>query len=267
MYAPGTVREVGPGLHLVLAAVTEQPCADKQVFQAGACVIVGRQAARCFTGAQIASGAAVTFFRGAVYGIVPDGIASVDLSWDGGGAGASVQDNAYSIKGVDPRGPVHVEPSGAAEGCTPSAAAYDAAPALRLPAEGTPPRALDEAMHHLGSRGDWLAHARHVTTRTGLDIWVAPDMPCDRADQRPERVCLLVVADERPGTVCDTPADIARRSGWVESGRVVAGFAPAGKRTAEIRTVGSNDVKLVAIEHGVFATDDIEGTVAYVRMR
>ena len=53
----------------------------------------------------------------------------------------------------------------------------------------------------------------------------------------------------------------------VESGRIVAGFAPAGKRTAEIRIVGSNDVELVAIEHGVFATDDIKGTVADVRMR
>jgi hypothetical protein len=267
MYAPGSVRQVGPGLHLVLAGVTEQPCADQQVFQAGACVIVGRQAGRCFTGAQIASGGAVTTFGGTAYGIVPDGIESVDLSWDGGGASATVRDNAYAVDGVPAGKRVRIESSGAAEGCTPSAAAYDAAPALRLPAEGTPPRALDAAMKQLGSRGEWLAHARHLTTRTGLEIWVAPDMPCDRADQRPERVCLLVAADDRPGPVCDTPADIARQGGLVESGRVVAGFAPAGMRTAEVRTVGSNDVELVAIEHGVFGTDDIKGTVADVRMR
>ena len=267
MYAPGTARQVGPGLHLVLAGVTEQPCADKQVFQAGACVVVGRQAGRCFTGAQIASGAAVTAFRGTAYGIVPDGIASVDLSWDGGGASGTVRDNAYAIEGVPAGKRVHVEPSGEAAGCTPSAAAYDAAPALRLPAEGTPPRTLDAAMQQLGSRGDWLAHARHFTTRSGLEIWVAPDMPCDRADQRAEQVCLLVVAADRPGPVCETPAEIAQQGGLVESGRIVAGFAPAGKRTAEIRTVGSNDVELVAIEHGVFATDDIKGTVADVRMR
>jgi hypothetical protein len=267
MYAPGSVRQAAPGLHLVLAGVTERPCADPQVFQAGACVIVGRaQAGRCFTGAQIASGAAVTLFRGTAYGIVPDGVESVDLSWDGGGTVASVRDNAYVVAGVPAGERVRIVPSGAPEGCTPSAAAYDAAPALRLPAEGTPPRALDTAMQQLGSRGEWLAHARHLTTRTGLEIWVAPDMPCDRAEQRPERVCVLVVAADRPGLACSTPGDIARR-GWVQSGRVVAGFAPAGMRTAEIRTVGSNDVELVAIEHGVFATDDINRTVADIRMR
>jgi hypothetical protein len=268
MYAPGSVRQAGPGLHLVLAGVTERPCADKQVFQAGACVIVGpAQAGRCFTGAQIAGGAAVAVFRGTAYGIVPDGIASVELSWDGGAAAASVQDNAYAVEGVAAGERVRIVPSGAAEGCVPSAAAYDAAPALRLPAEGTPPRALDTAMRQLGSRGDWLAHARHVTTRTGLEIWVAPDMPCDRADQRPERVCLMVVADDGPGPVCGIPADMARGGAWLESGRIVAGFATGGARWAEVRTAGSRDVELVGVDHGVFGTDGINGRVTDIRMR
>ena len=197
-----------------------------------------------------------------MYGIVPDGVASVDLSWDGGGAGASVQDNAYSIKGVDPRGPVHVEPSGAAEGCTPSAAAYDAAPALRLAAEGTPPKALDTGMQELGSGGEWLAHARHATTRTGLELWVAPEMPCDGAQR--ERVCLL---PEGGSLLCETLEHIAERGAWNQAGDVVAGFAPAGARVAEVRTAGSNDVALVAVEHGVFGTDGITGKVTSVRMR
>jgi hypothetical protein len=268
MYSQGSVREIGPGLHLVMAAVSDQPCADQQIYQAGACVIVGRaQAGRCFTGAQIASGAAVTLFRGTAYGIVPDGIESVDLSWDGGGASASVRDNAYAAEGVPKDARVRIEPSGAVEGCAPSAAAYDAAPALRLQPEGTPPKALDTAMERLGSRGEWLAHARHLTTRAGLEVWVAPDMPCDRADQRPERVCLLALTDAQPRFVCETPARIAQQGALIGSDRVVAGFAPAGMRTAEIRTDGSDAVERVPVEHGLFGTDELNGRVTDVRMR
>jgi hypothetical protein len=264
MYVPGSVRQAGPGLHLVTAGITERPCGDNQVYQTGACVIAGRaEAGRCFTGAQIASGAAVTVFRGTAYGIVPDGIESVELSWDGGDAAATVHDNAYAVDGVPANGRVHIQPSGAVEGCVPSAAVYDAAPALRLPAAGTPPRSLDTAMQQLGLGGDWLAHARHLTTRTGIEIWVVPDMPCDRDDRQPERVCLQA---DGGSLLCDTPSRIRAQGVWRQSGQVIAGFAPDGARRAEVRTGERNAVELAAVQDGVFGTAT-DGAVVSVRFR
>ena len=267
MYAPGSVRQVGPGLHLVMAGVTERPCADRHVFQSGACVIVGRAAGRCFTSAEIASGSAVTVFRGTAYGIAPDGVESVELSWNGGRAAATVRDNAYAVDGVPANGRVHIEPSGAVAGCVPSAAAYGAAPALRLQAARKPPRSLAAAMQQLGSDGDWLAHARHLTTRTGVEIWVVPDMPCDRADPRPERVCLLAVADGRAAPLlCATPADIRQHGAWLESGPVSAGFAPADARWAEAKPADSRNVTLMHVDHGVFGSP-VSGTDFSMRFR
>jgi hypothetical protein len=274
-----TVRQVGKGVfhrevRLVIAAITPRVCtSDTQVFQVGACVVAGtgpRAAARCFTGAQIAAGAAVTVAAGAAYGIVPDGIDSVELSWDGGSAAATVTDNAYELPldGVGAGDTVRVDLSGAVAGCAPSAALYEAAPALRRAPEGTPPRALDSAMQRLGSRGDWLAYARLVTTRAGVDVWVVPDMPCDRPGSDEERVCLLAISDGNAGSLlCDTPSDLRRSGASVRSGQVVAGFAPAGARWAEARVAGSRDVTLMAVQDGVFAARVAGDPGAAVSMR
>jgi hypothetical protein len=109
-------------------------------------------------------------------------------------------------------------------------------------------------MRRLGARGDWLAYARLVTVRGGVDVWAVPDMPCDRPGSTEERVCVLPVGHGRAGSlVCATPAEVHRRGAWARSGEVVAGFAPDGARWAEARVVGSHDVTVMAVEDGVFA--------------
>ena len=97
-----SVRRAGDdGVRVVIAGDFRRGCsAEPHIFQAGACVIAGTgksAAARCFTGAEIASGGAVAVSGGVAYGIVPDGIRSVELSWKGGSGAASVQDNVYAV--------------------------------------------------------------------------------------------------------------------------------------------------------------------------
>jgi hypothetical protein len=245
----------------VIAGDFRRGCStEPHIYEAGACVIAGtgaRAAARCFTAAEIASGAAVAVAApGLAYGIVPDGFDSVNVSWDGGGAAATVHDNVYELRldGAGAGDRVRVELSGASAGCAPSAAAYEAVPALEVRPTRTPPRALADAMDRLGARGDWLAYARLVTTRDGVDIWVVPDMPCDRPGSREERVCLLPVRGGHRGDFfCDTLAEAhGERDAWTRSGELVAGFAPAGARWVEARTGRSGDGVLMRVQDGVF---------------
>jgi hypothetical protein len=67
--------------------------------------------------------------------------------------------------------------------------------------------------------------------------------------------------------LCATPADVRERGAWTRIGQVVAGFAPAGARWAEARTPGSSDVRLMAVEDGVFGAAVQGAPGAPVRMR
>jgi hypothetical protein len=101
-------------------------------------------------------------------------------------------------------------------------------------------------------------------------VRVVPDMPCDRAGAKAERICLLPVYDGQGGSLlCDAQRrERCASISYVQGGeRAIAGFAPAGTRWAEARVGGSNDVELVAVEHGVFGTAVTAGPGATVDVR
>jgi hypothetical protein len=230
-------RRTGLGaVWLVPVAGVGPPCAPASDTPApGACLVDGNTPpmAHCFPYADIAAGRAIMSVRaGRVAGIAPDGVQSVQVN----GAFVPVRDNAYEaeLPGVEAGDEVRVELVPAVR-CEPSQAAYGAVPALVEGAQREPPRALEDAMAGLGSRGAWRAHARVVVGRYGVNVWVVPDMPCDRYTGGDERVCLWVA---HGSLTCDTPAALRRRGVSINfrRGNVVtaAGIAPAGARHADV---------------------------------
>jgi hypothetical protein len=226
-------RRTGLGdVWLVPAFGVGEPCGQaSDASAAGTCLVVGDAPplAGCFSEADIADGRAIMFVSsGHVAGIAPDDVQAAEVN----GVIVPVRDNAYEaeLPGVAAGDEVRVRfgPS-ANEACRPSQAVYDAAPELRQPPTGNPPAELEEAMAQLGSTGTWRPFARAADLRGGLEVWVTPDLPCDRSGAEAERVCIL---PQGGSLLCDTPAALERRGAWIEyprrEGRGLAGIAPRG---------------------------------------
>jgi hypothetical protein len=201
-----SLRSTG-GPSVMRVAGVGDTCAEREALDRGVCVIVGSEftAARCFTDADVVAGRAVVGVPGSVSGIVPDGIGSVRLTSDGRSVTAPVVDNGYmaELPGITAGDEVRVELI-RQTGCEPSKAAYDAVPGLRRGQAGTPPAAVESAMAR--ARGAWRSYARRVTTVTGLEVWLVPQLPCDVPGLVGERVCAM---PEGGGMLCDWPAVIA----------------------------------------------------------
>jgi hypothetical protein len=230
-------RRAGPGdMWLVPAFGIGAPCASTtDPVDVGVCLVQGGSPplAGCFSDADIAAGRAIMFVRsGHLAGIAPDGVQAVQVN----GAFVPVRDNTYQaeLPGVKAGDDVRVELVPAVR-CEPSQAAYGAVPALVEGVRRERPRALEDAMARLGSRGAWRSHARVVEGRDGVNVWVVPDMPCDRYTGGDERVCLWVA---RGNLACDAPAALRRRGVSINFRRgnvvTVAGIAPAGARHADV---------------------------------
>lgn len=202
----------------------------------GVCLVAeSGPVARCFSDTAIAAAKAVAVTRrGAVAGIVPDGVTGVEID----GVQATVADNAFeaSLPGVTAGDHVQVRLVGAPKRCGPSPQAYAAVPALERPPTGNPTRQLEMAMAGNGGHGAWRDSAREIKTPEGLRIWVVADVPCDRPTGGPEQVCLL---PEGGPLACQTPAAIAQGGLLTQFERdnrqvVVAGIAPEGAKRVEV---------------------------------
>ena len=268
-YPKGT-REVGPGhfaakVRLIPVAGLRESCQAPRGDADGVCLIAGARDAtfRCFSTEEIDRGAAIVLTgRALAHGIVPDGVGRVRVEWDGGAVGAETMDNAYELRapglreGDEVR--VHFERESTLARCAPSSAAMAAVPLLRAESRGEPPTGVVKAMEYEGARGAWRAHARMTDTDMGLQIWVAPDMPCDNPRAKAERVCLVLVGDDlNRGFICARPRRIAERGVWFpfpnEDARTgVAGMARSG--TGEMATVyDGDDETTIQVTDGVFA--------------
>jgi hypothetical protein len=93
---------------------------ERRPVDPGVCLIVGSEfvAVRCFGDQQVARGTAIAVApvpaaktTDWVFGVVPDGVDRVRLSWAGGTATARVLDNGYDVRlaGVKPGDEVRVE--------------------------------------------------------------------------------------------------------------------------------------------------------------
>jgi hypothetical protein len=274
--APGAVG----GIHLIRVGGVSGRCdAEQRPLDPGACLIVGNEvvAARCFGDEEVARGTAIAVApvpaaktTDWVYGIAPDGVDRVRLSWQGGTVTTRVLENGYATRlvGVKAGDGVRVELVPSASGCGPSEAAYRAVAALRDAPAAETPAALEHAMADLGSHGAWRRYARVVGHRDGVELWVVPDLPCDRPAAAEERVCILPTGGS---LLCDTPDTLRRRGAWIKYGQgaltTVAGIAPAGARYADVRI--RDLVHPFPVRHGVFGgmIVDESGDPAHVTYR
>jgi LytR cell envelope-related transcriptional attenuator len=266
---PKGVREIGPGhfatkVRLIPVSGLRESCEAPRGDGDGVCLIAGTRDAtfRCFSTAAIDRGAAIVLTgEGIAHGIVPDGVARVRVEWDGGAASAETMDNGYELRAPGLREGeqvrVHFERESTLARCAPSSEAMAAVPLLRAESPGEPPTGVVKAMEYEGARGAWRAYARMTEGPEGLQIWVAPDMPCDNPRSQAERVCLVIEGeDSNRGFICARPRDIAERGVWFpfpdEEGRTgVAGMAPTG--TADAATVYlGDDATMIEGTSGVF---------------
>jgi hypothetical protein len=141
-------------------------------------------------------------------------------------------------------------------------------PAFRdAPAAGTT-LGLEHAMADLGSHGAWRDYARVVGQGDGVELWVVPDLPCDRATGGDERVCVLPSGGS---LLCGEPRSVQRRGIWTKYGQgaltTVAGIAPAGARYADVRI--RDLVHPLPVRHGVFGgmIADESGDPAHITYR
>jgi hypothetical protein len=236
--------------------------AARRPLDPGVCLIVGREsvAARCFGDQEVARGTAIAVAplpaaktTDWVFGIAPDGVERVKLTWAGGTVTARVADNGYDARldGVKAGDQVRIELERPEGGCDPSQKAIEAAPAVVEGELAGRSRALEDAMAEHGNGGAWRAYARVVTVRDGLKVWVVPDMPCDRATDGPERVCILPTGGS---LLCGRPSSVQRRGISIQFGQgaltTVAGIAPSGVRYADVRV--RDVVDSVPVKDGVF---------------
>lgn len=248
---PDTSRLAAPGrfdieLRVVAGAEPRHggSCEGELVADLGVCLVVGhgRPSVKCFPNADVEAGRALAVTgSGVVHGIVPDGIASVTLRWDGGAHTVAVRDNVVEarlpLEAGDTVG-IEVQPSDA---CRPSPELLEAVPALR-------DAGWDRLPSVDGGKWQW---GRRVGGDE-LDLWVVA--PCDEADS----ACVVAIYDERETSQqCGTAAQIRAEGMWSPlpvGGRLgVAGLAPPGASRAQVILDG-RDHREVPIDGGVFAT-------------
>jgi len=258
-----SARLVGPGhfemeVRVVRGVNLREGCQPP----GGACLVSGSgpdHRVACFPAGDVA----LALFRpGLAYGLAPEGIARVRVEWDGGAATAEVMDGAYELRAPGLREGDQVgvtfERATVPDMCGPSQELRAAVPLLGATPSGEPPDVVAKVMEDAGTRGEWRAHARMTEGPNVLQIWVAPDMPCDNPRVDIERACLVLVGEDvNRGRVCAPARGIAERGDWFAfpagERTGVAGMAPAGTaRTATVLRGGQSTS--VAIVGGVFAT-------------
>ena len=204
---PDTSRRPAPGqfdteLHVVAGAEPRRggSCEGELEADLGVCLVVGngQPSVKCFANADVEAGRALAVTsRGTIHGLVPDGVASVTLHWNGGAHTVAVRGNVVEAQLPLEAGDtvrVDLEPGDA---CRPGRELLDAVPALRDAGWGMLP-SVDGGKWQWGRRlgGD------------ELDVWVLA--PCD------ERACVVTIHEarlfsERCGTAA--PTSWSRRRG------------------------------------------------------
>jgi LytR cell envelope-related transcriptional attenuator len=201
----------------------------------GLCLMASRTdvVVRCFDDATIAAGRAVALTGpDRVDGIAPDGVKHLKLEWSGGAADADVTDNVYEARtpGLKEGDAVRVVVQRPSQGCVPSRELLAAFPALGLAPEREQPPELADVLEGLGARDGWTRWARLAVADEDLELWVAPNMPCDNDRQRAEEACVVAVRPgEVPRRICLRPDDTPL---WMflhgDGGLAFVGLAPGG---------------------------------------
>ena len=227
----------------------------------GACVIRSggpEVTSRCFDMAAIREGrAAALADSGRVVGLVPDGIERVIVEIDGQRTETSVVENAYLA-----RVPAGDEPTEARisllreslDGCEPSPALRQAAPALnRPPNPGGVPEIVRRSVRWDVDSRIAAKYARIWGGGDGITYWVVPHLRCEVASFDADMVCVTPVKDEydQASSGCVEPGDTGMIHFPDGDLSAVAGFAPADAREAHV-TVDERTVVL-PIRERVFA--------------
>jgi len=258
---PGESRRAGD-VHLVLADGIREDgaCVPPEEHHGGkgVCLVAGQDdvVVRCFDDATIAANRAVARTGpDQVHGIVADGVEHLKLEWDGGAADADVADNAYAAAtpGLEAGDAVRVIPQHPEAGCVPSRELLELVPVMTDPSQGEPPDAVAVAMRRNGARGAWRRWARLAVVDEDVELWVAPNLPCDNARAPEEEACVVAVRPgEQPRNLCGHPADESRLMVLTGTGRfLIAGLGPPRTGPVVVTRHGRAPVTVMA-NGGVF---------------